>query len=280
MNSSENTRVAIELLDLPLKFSRADLNTARKDQLLIWHPDRFNSNERLRRKTEERAKQINHAFDSLQGELRGDLFEWVAQAANGNGSQQSNSDLMRQNRELQQALVELQRQMKEELLSTHKQHACAIQKLAEEHKVREATVRRQIQEDQTALIQRNAILKQAINLLKSEKRRKHVISYYLCNYFVTPTRELVLSIAGLSIKVWTISNEYIKRNVPNTNEQTVVVILIIFLIALSVLVLSFSMPIAFLIVLACLFLIAGAGRILLMNQDSTPGTENAKTKKK
>ncbi len=43
----------------------ADLKQAYRDQLFIWHPDRFQQNPRLRAKSEERCKLISTAFDFL-----------------------------------------------------------------------------------------------------------------------------------------------------------------------------------------------------------------------
>jgi hypothetical protein len=43
-----------------------EVNQAYKDLMRVWHPDRFQSDERLRKKAEEQAQRINHAM----GELR------------------------------------------------------------------------------------------------------------------------------------------------------------------------------------------------------------------
>jgi hypothetical protein len=43
-----------------------DVNQAYKDMMRVWHPDRFQSDERLRKKAEEQSQRINHAMAELR----------------------------------------------------------------------------------------------------------------------------------------------------------------------------------------------------------------------
>lgn len=43
-----------------------DVNQAYKDMMRVWHPDRFQTDERLRKKAEEQSQRINHAMAELR----------------------------------------------------------------------------------------------------------------------------------------------------------------------------------------------------------------------
>jgi hypothetical protein len=43
-----------------------DVNQAYKDMMRVWHPDRFQSDDRLRKKAEEQSQRINHAMAELR----------------------------------------------------------------------------------------------------------------------------------------------------------------------------------------------------------------------
>jgi curved DNA-binding protein CbpA len=60
----------LELFDLPDSFSEAQLKQAYHDLVQVWHPDKHSHNERLRRKAEEKMKEINQAYQVLQAGLR------------------------------------------------------------------------------------------------------------------------------------------------------------------------------------------------------------------
>jgi hypothetical protein len=42
------------------------VNQAYKDMMRVWHPDRFQSDERLRKKAEEQSQRVNHAMTELR----------------------------------------------------------------------------------------------------------------------------------------------------------------------------------------------------------------------
>jgi curved DNA-binding protein CbpA len=54
-----------EILDLPAGATEKELKEAYRDAMSVWHPDRFSANPRLRRKAEEKAAQINGAYEIL-----------------------------------------------------------------------------------------------------------------------------------------------------------------------------------------------------------------------
>ncbi len=75
-----------QLLDLDQTASLADMKQAYKDLVMVWHPDRFTHNARLRQKAEDKLKQFNDAYESLK--------QWYgspksAQQAHGQGSSQA-----------------------------------------------------------------------------------------------------------------------------------------------------------------------------------------------
>lgn len=54
------------ILDLPVGASQEEIRTAWRELNKVWHPDRFGSDEALRRKAEEKLKAINQAYELLQ----------------------------------------------------------------------------------------------------------------------------------------------------------------------------------------------------------------------
>ncbi|SPD72711.1 hypothetical protein PITCH_A1500025 [uncultured Desulfobacterium sp.] len=54
-----------EILELDHSASLDELNQAYKDLAVVWHPDRFPNNPRLRAKAEEKFKIINEAYEKL-----------------------------------------------------------------------------------------------------------------------------------------------------------------------------------------------------------------------
>jgi DnaJ domain len=52
-------------LDLEPGASVDEIKQARKEMLKVWHPDRFNDDEDLKWKAQEKLKEINHAYDIL-----------------------------------------------------------------------------------------------------------------------------------------------------------------------------------------------------------------------
>jgi Arc/MetJ family transcription regulator len=58
---------ALELLGLDASASKADVESAFRDLVQIWHPDRFAHNPRLQSKAEQQLKRFNWARDILLG---------------------------------------------------------------------------------------------------------------------------------------------------------------------------------------------------------------------
>jgi hypothetical protein len=56
----------LSTLGLPPNASWDEVAQAYKDLMRVWHPDRFQSDERLRKKAEEQAQRINHAMGELK----------------------------------------------------------------------------------------------------------------------------------------------------------------------------------------------------------------------
>lgn len=63
------------LLDLKPGASLEDARQAHRDLTKVWHPDRFGHDEVLRRKAEEKLKEINEAWKTIQ-----DSVEWTDRA--------------------------------------------------------------------------------------------------------------------------------------------------------------------------------------------------------
>jgi hypothetical protein len=59
---------AFEVLALRPGASPAEIKEAYRDLVKVWHPDRFGSDARLRRKAEDKLKQINAAYRVLQAD--------------------------------------------------------------------------------------------------------------------------------------------------------------------------------------------------------------------
>jgi len=55
-----------EILELSPDASMDELNQAYRDLVNIWHPDRFAHNPRLKKKAEEKLKELNQAYEALK----------------------------------------------------------------------------------------------------------------------------------------------------------------------------------------------------------------------
>jgi curved DNA-binding protein CbpA len=63
---------ALDVLALDHDATATEIKEAYRDLVKVWHPDRFGSDPRLRRKAEEKLQQINDAYRLLQSPLRPD----------------------------------------------------------------------------------------------------------------------------------------------------------------------------------------------------------------
>ena len=67
----------LELFDLPDAFTEAQLKQAYHDLVQVWHPDKHSHNERLRKKADEKMKEINQAYEVLKSGLINGSFRLV-----------------------------------------------------------------------------------------------------------------------------------------------------------------------------------------------------------
>ncbi|MBS1902369.1 MAG: DnaJ domain-containing protein [Bacteroidetes bacterium] len=74
-----------DVLEIPFGSSLADAQKAYRELINVWHPDRFQGNENLRRKAEERTKRINEAY----GFVKSFIEEYANQQSH---QRQSNRD--------------------------------------------------------------------------------------------------------------------------------------------------------------------------------------------
>ncbi len=66
----------LELFDLPDAFTEAQLKQAYHDLVQVWHPDKHSHNERLQKKADEKMKEINQAYQTLQSHLVNGRFHF------------------------------------------------------------------------------------------------------------------------------------------------------------------------------------------------------------
>jgi hypothetical protein len=66
----------LELFDLPDSFTEDQLKQAYRDLVQVWHPDKHSHNERLRKKADEKTKEINEAYHLLQSLLINGSFRF------------------------------------------------------------------------------------------------------------------------------------------------------------------------------------------------------------
>ena len=59
-------RRSLEILEIDRTATIDDVNQAYKDIVNVWHPDRFGHNPRLKRKAEEKIKEVNLAYETLK----------------------------------------------------------------------------------------------------------------------------------------------------------------------------------------------------------------------
>jgi len=56
----------LKVLDLPPRASSDEVKRAYRDLVKVWHPDRFTGDPSLQRKTQEKLKEINVAYDNIK----------------------------------------------------------------------------------------------------------------------------------------------------------------------------------------------------------------------
>lgn len=56
----------LQTLELDRSASRAEIQQAYRDLVMVWHPDRFTHNARLRQKAEAKLRQFNQAYEHLK----------------------------------------------------------------------------------------------------------------------------------------------------------------------------------------------------------------------
>jgi len=74
----------LEILDLDASASVDEARQAYRDLVTVWHPDRIPDNPRLRRKAQEKLKEINAAYEALLPFLSSD--QWTKGAEKNPGS--------------------------------------------------------------------------------------------------------------------------------------------------------------------------------------------------
>jgi hypothetical protein len=74
----------LETLGLKPDASWEEVTQAYKDLMRVWHPDRFQSDERLRKKAEEHSQRINHAMGELKKLGKAGLEKARSTSASGN----------------------------------------------------------------------------------------------------------------------------------------------------------------------------------------------------
>lgn len=79
---------AYRILEVQPTASDEEIKAAHRDLTKVWHPDRFANDPSMRRKAEEKLKQINEALGVVQSERGGSRTRWspprpASRAANG-----------------------------------------------------------------------------------------------------------------------------------------------------------------------------------------------------
>ncbi|MEM6328477.1 MAG: Hsp70 family protein [Bacteroidota bacterium] len=67
---SDPLDASLQLLDLDRESSLEDAKKARRALAMVWHPDRFADNQDLRRRAEDKLKDINAAYETVTDYLR------------------------------------------------------------------------------------------------------------------------------------------------------------------------------------------------------------------
>ncbi len=93
---------SLKILEIDRTASIDDVNQAYKDIVSVWHPDRFTHNPRLKRKAEEKIKDVNIAYETLKSfyalkqtqdeEEKGSPFDTDADVGGANEDKTANKE--------------------------------------------------------------------------------------------------------------------------------------------------------------------------------------------
>ena len=72
-----NLQESYKILELDKTSCLQEVKQAYRDIVFIWHPDRLESNQRIKKKAEKKLQEINLAYEILQNHLSGRLPEFV-----------------------------------------------------------------------------------------------------------------------------------------------------------------------------------------------------------
>ncbi len=64
-----DVRRSLQLLELPEGVSLEEARRSYRELVRVWHPDRFSGDPVLRRRAEEKSKQLNVAYETLKRHL-------------------------------------------------------------------------------------------------------------------------------------------------------------------------------------------------------------------
>src|SRR5688500_3533692 len=67
---------AYRILEVPPTASDEEIKVAHRDLSKVWHPDRFANDASVRRKAEEKLKQINEALVTIESARGGRRTRW------------------------------------------------------------------------------------------------------------------------------------------------------------------------------------------------------------
>lgn len=278
--TSINTQAAIKILELPNRFTHAELKTAHREQVQVWHPDRFRHNLQLFKKGEARTKEINAAYDHLRTLLVGDILDYPKEES-GKGNVSVNAELERQTRELQRALDQLRQRSHEQVSLLQQQHAAALLNLNQQQKLNEELLRQEFQKKETVFRQSADSLAEQVKLktraheeaqnratnleqkICAEHEHNRKIRVRFNRWIYGPFEAVVTSIVAAHLKAWHASTGYLQQVVPNHNDRVSITCFMVFLIGLMIFLFGILIPRTTLIVVTCFALLAGLGHIVL-----------------
>ena len=163
-------------------------------------------------------------------------------------------------------LTELQNQHKEEILSLKHKYTVKHKEIEDQHKHSENALRSELLEKQASLLHEIECLKKTRQKHEAKVLRNQKILAHFSRYFMEPFTSLLSSIRDISITIFKITNDYLKRNLSNRNERVTIISLIAFSTGLSIFIFCCTIPLKFIIVLTCIFIIAGYGRLIFATQ--------------